>query len=161
MRQKPSSEKPPSVTRQWIWGFHSRGRPKVWRTQIKPGTKFLDMFNLKNIRRTTLRTAWNKQSRRERSSRKKWRRSSSIVKTQWRWEHWMSWKAMELALSWQYLMPQVGQNLLLQRKGTNLRLLHLGQEYIAPPKAGSPQLIIFVTLSMTTWRGCKMYTISS
>ena len=25
-----------------------------------------------------------------------------------------------------------------------------GQEYIAPPKAGSPQLIIFVTLSMTT-----------
>ena len=40
--------------------------------------------------------------------------------------------------------------LALQRKGTNLRLLHLGQEYIAPPKAGSPQLIIFVTLSMTT-----------
>jgi len=25
---KPSSEKQPSETRQWIWGFHSNGLPK-------------------------------------------------------------------------------------------------------------------------------------
>ena len=107
------------------------------------------------------RTALNKQSKRERSSRKKWRSSSSMVKTQWRWVHWISLKAMELDLSWQYLTPQVGQNLLVHRKDTNLRFPHLEQAYIAPPNEGSPQLIILSTLSITAWRGCKIYNISS
>ena len=63
-------------------GFHSSGRPKVWRTQIKPGTKFFDLFIWKNILEMTLCTAENRQLRRERSLRKKCRSSSSMVKTQ-------------------------------------------------------------------------------
>ncbi|MFR5732833.1 MAG: hypothetical protein ACLUD2_13655 [Clostridium sp.] len=73
----------------------------------------------------------------------------------------MSWKAMELALSWQYLMPQVGQNSAFARRkaGTNLSVTAFATG-IQPHrrKAGSPaQLIIFVTLSMTTLiDGCKI-----
>ncbi len=72
-----------------------------------------------------------------------------MVKTQWRWVDWINLKAMALDLSRQYLTPQDGQNLLLQRKGTNFRLPHLEQAYMAPPKEGSPQPIILSTLSMT------------
>lgn len=50
---------------------------------------------------------------------------------------------------------------LLQRKGTNFNIPHWEQAYIAPPKEGSPQLIILSTLVMTDWRGCKIYNISS
>ena len=38
---------------------------------MKPGVKFMDLFCLKNIWETTLFTAWKRQSRRERSFRKK------------------------------------------------------------------------------------------
>lgn len=71
VRQNPSSEYPPSVRRQWIWGFHSRGRPKVWRTQIKPGTKFFDLFREKKSCFMTSETASKRQLSRSRSSRKK------------------------------------------------------------------------------------------
>ena len=71
VRQKPSSEYPPSVRRQWICGFHSRGRPNVWRTQIKPGTKFLDLFRERKSSLRTSETASKRQLSRERSSRKK------------------------------------------------------------------------------------------
>lgn len=37
---------------------------------IKPGVKFMDLFCLKNMHETILFTAWNRQSRRERSFRK-------------------------------------------------------------------------------------------
>ena len=43
----------------------------------------------------------------------------------------------------EYLLPQVGQKRLWQRKGTNLNFPQCVQTYMAPPKAGSPQLIIF------------------
>ena len=43
-------------------GFHFKSLPKVWRTMIKPGVKFMDLFCLKNIRETTLFTAWKRQS---------------------------------------------------------------------------------------------------
>ena len=93
---------------QWICGFHSRGRPKVWSTQIKPGTKFWDLFILLNMWRMTLWTARKRQFKRERSSRKKWRSSSSIVKTQWRCVQLTSLKAILVERSWEYFTPQVG-----------------------------------------------------
>ena len=92
-------------------GFHSSGRPKVWRTQIKPGTKFFDLFIWKNILEMTLCTAENRQLRRERSSRKKCRSSSSMVKTQCLCVQRTSLKDMAVALSREYLAPQEGQNL--------------------------------------------------
>ena len=42
----------------------------------------------------------------------------------------------------------------LKPKGTYLKLPQEGQVYMAPPKEGSPQLIIFSTFSMTESRGC-------
>ena len=56
----------------------------------------------------------------------------------------------------EYFVPQVGQNLLWQRNGTNLRDLHLPQPYIAPPKEGLPQLIMRSTFSTTDLRGRKV-----
>lgn len=38
-------------------GFHLRSLPKVGRTIMKPGVKFLDLFILWNMRETTLLTA--------------------------------------------------------------------------------------------------------
>ena len=52
--------------------------------------------------------------------------------------------------------PQVGQKRLWHRKGTNFSLPHLGQPNIAPPKEGSPQLIILSTFSITEARGCNV-----
>ena len=46
----------------------------------------------------------------------------------------------------EYLVPQVGQKRLWQRKGTNLSSPHLSQAYMAPPKEGSPQLSIRSTI---------------
>ena len=37
-----------------MWGFHLRSLPKVWRTMIQPGVKFLDLFILKNMWKITL-----------------------------------------------------------------------------------------------------------
>ncbi len=37
-------------------GFHFKSLPKVWRTMIKPGVKFMYLFSLKNICETTLFT---------------------------------------------------------------------------------------------------------
>ena len=65
----------------------------------------------------------------------------------------MSLKDMEVVLSMEYMLPQVGQKREWQRKGTNLKLLQEGQANIAPPKEGSPQLIIFSTFSITEDRG--------
>lgn len=78
-RQNPSSLKPPSEIRQWIWGFHLRSLPKVCKTIRKPGVKFLDLFICWNMRKTTLLTEWNRQLSRERSLRKKSRRFLSMV----------------------------------------------------------------------------------
>jgi hypothetical protein len=56
----------------------------------------------------------------------------------------------------EYLVPQVGQNLLWQRKGTNLSVPQEGQPYMAPPQEGSPQLIMRSTFSTTDLRGCNV-----
>ena len=58
-------------------------------------------------------------------------------------------KDMEVERSIEYLLPQVGQKRLWQRKGTNLSFPQCGQPYIAPPKEGSPQLIIFSIFSIS------------
>ena len=63
-------------------------------------------------------------------------------------------KDIEVVRSMEYLLPQVGQKRLLQRKGRNLRLPQCPQPYIAPPKEGFPQLIILSTFSITESRGC-------
>lgn len=128
---------------------------------MKPGTKFCDLFILKNMRRITLRTARKRQSRRERSSRKKCRSSSSMVKTQWRWWQLISEEAMDTERSIEYLMPQEGQKRLLQVKGTNFMFPQREHIYIAPPKSGLPQFIILSMFSMTTGRGLSKYLISS
>ena len=104
-----------------------------------------------------MRTAWKRQSRRERSSRKKCLSSSSMVKTQWRWWQRRSLKDMEVERSQQYLTPQVGQKRLLHRKGTNFIFPHWEQAYMAPPKEGSPQFIIFSMLSISTALGWSEY----
>lgn len=57
----------------------------------------------------------------------------------------------------EYLTPQVGQNLEWQRKGTNFKWPHLEQAYMAPPKEGSPQLIILEIFSNSTSLGCNVY----
>lgn len=145
---------PPSERRQWIWGFHFRSLPKVCRTQMKPGVKSSDLFCLWNIRETTLLTEEKRQLSRERSLRKKGRSSRAIVKTRWRCWTSIILKDMEVVLSMEYMLPQEGQKREWQRKATNLKLLQQGQEYMAPPKEGSPQLIIFSTFSMTESRGC-------
>ena len=108
-----------------------------------------------------MRTAWKRQSRRERSSRKKCLSSSSMVKTQWRWWQRRSLKDMEVERSWQYLTPQVGQKRLLHRKGTNFIFPHWEQAYMAPPKEGSPQFIIFSMFSISTARGWSVYWMTS
>ena len=146
---------------QWICGFHSRGRPKVWSTQIKPGTKFWDLFILLNMWRMTLWTARKRQFKRERSSRKKWRSSSSIVKTQWRCVQLTSLKAIRVERSWEYFTPQVGQKRLLQRKETNFMLWQVVQTYMAPPKEGSPQFSILSIFSISESLGWRVYLISS
>lgn len=66
-----------------------------------------------------------------------------MVKTQCLCLTLTSLKDMEVERSIEYLLPQVGQKRLWQRKGTNLSFPQCGQPYIAPPKEGSPQLIIF------------------
>ena len=58
-------------------------------------------------------------------------------------------KDIDTVRSMEYLLPQVGQKRLLQRKGTNLRLPQCPQPYMVPPKEGSPQLSILSTFSMT------------
>ena len=156
LRHSPLLPSPPSETRQCMCGFHFRSRPKVCRTQMNPGVKSWVLFTLWNIRMITLRTAEKRQFRSERSLRKKGRSSSAIVKTQWRWCALISLKDMAVVRSIEYMLPQVGQKRLWQRKGTNLRCPQLSQRYIAPPKAGSPQLIIFSTFSMTAERGCRV-----
>ena len=52
-----------------------------------------------------------------------------------------------------YKFPQVGQNRLWQRKGTNLSLPQEGQLYMAPPKEGSPQFIILSIFSISVFLG--------
>lgn len=41
------------------------------------------------------------------------------------------------------------------------KIPHVGQPYIAPPKAGSPQFIIFSIFSISQSRGWRVYFISS
>lgn len=68
----------------------------------------------------------------------KGRNALSMVKTQWRFVTSMILKEVEVVLAMKYMLPQVGQQREWQQKATNLKLPHLGQEYMAPPKAGSP-----------------------
>ena len=157
----PVSLNPPSEIRQWMWGFHLRSLPNVWSTIIKPGVKFRDLLTLKNIRETTLVTEWNKQSSKLRSFKKKSLRLSSMVNTQCLCWVWTSLKDIFVVRSMEYLFPQVGQNRLWQRKGTNLSFPQWGQPYMAPPKDGSPQLIIFSIFCISAALGCKVYFISS
>ena len=56
----------------------------------------------------------------------------------------MSLKDMEVALLMEYFTPQVGQKRLWHRKDTNLSMPQDGHPYMAPPKDGSPQRIIFL-----------------
>ena len=67
---------------------------------------------LKNILEITLLTAEKRQLSKERSSRKKWRSSSGIVKTQCLWMQLISLKDIEVVRSMEYIFPQVEQNLL-------------------------------------------------
>nr|WP_330413183.1 hypothetical protein [Dorea formicigenerans] len=76
-----------------------------------------------------------------------------MVKTRCLWVQSISLKDIFVERSMQYLLPQVGQNLEWQRKGTNFSSPQWGQPYMAPPKEGSPQLIIFSMFSMTMGRG--------
>ena len=75
----------------------------------------------------TSETASKRQLSRERSSRKKWRRESSMVKTRCLWVQLISLKDIAVDLSLEYLTPQVGQNLEWHRKGTNLSVPQCGQ----------------------------------
>ena len=79
---------------------------------MNPGVKDSDLFMLKNILETTLLTAEKRQLSKERSSRKKWRSSSGIVKTQCLWTQLISLKDIEVVRSMEYIFPQVVQNLL-------------------------------------------------
>ena len=79
-----------------------------------------------------------------------------MVKTQCRCCALIILKDIEVVRSMEYLVPQIGQKRLWHRKGTNLKVPHLEQPYIAPPKEGSPQLIMRSTFSMTDLRGCKI-----
>ena len=79
---------------------------------MNPGVKASDLFMLKNILKTTLLTAEKRQLSKERSSRKKWRSSSGIVKTQCLWTQLISLKDIEVVRSMEYIFPQVVQNLL-------------------------------------------------
>ena len=45
----------------------------------------------------------------------------------------------------------------LHRKGTNFIFPHWEQAYMAPPKEGSPQFIIFSMLSISTALGWSVY----
>ena len=101
----------------------------------------------------TLRTAEKRQLRRERSFKKKGRNSSAMVKTQCLCGTSIILKDMEVVLSMEYLTPQEGQKRLWHRKGTNLKEPQPGHPYMAPPKEGSPQLIILSTFSITEERG--------
>ena len=147
---------PPSETRQWIWGFHFKSRPKVWRTRINPGVEHSDLLSLKKARKITLWTASKRSPSSLRFSKKKCLSSESMVKTQCRCCALIILKDMEVVRSMEYFVPQVGQKRLWQRKGTNFKVPHWVQPYIAPPKDGSPQLIIRSTFSMTDLRGCKI-----
>ena len=122
---------------------------------------FIHFITLKNIRERTLATEWKRQWSRVLSWRKKSRRFSSIVKTQCLCGTLISLKDMEVERSIEYLLPQVGQKRLWQRKGTNLSFPQCGQPYIAPPKEGSPQLIIFSIFSISEDLGWRVYLISS
>ena len=55
-------------------------------------------------------------------------------------------KDIEVVRSMEYLLPQVGQKRLLQRKGRNLRLPQCPQPYIAPPKEGLPAIDHFINI---------------
>ena len=72
-----------------------------------------------------------------------------MVKTQCLCLTLTSLKDIDLVRSMEYLLPQEGQKRLWQRKGTNLSFPQCGQPYIAPPKEGSPQLIIFSIFSIS------------
>ena len=152
---------PPSEIRQWMWGFHFKSRPKVWRTRMKPGVNFSALLSLWNNRMITLWTASKRRERSFLSSRKKCLSSESMVKTQCLCWTLIILKDIEVVRSMEYLFPQVGQKRLWHRKGTNLKVPQDEQPYIAPPKEGSPQLIILSTFSMTDLRGCRVYNISS
>lgn len=79
-----------------------------------------------------------------------------MVKTQCLCVTLTSLKDMEEVRSMAYLLPQVVQKRLWQRKGTNLSFPQLGQPYMAPSKDGSPQWIILSTFSTTESRGCNV-----
>ena len=91
---------------------------------------------IRDRRETTLLTAENRQFRRERSSRKKCRSSLAMVKTQCRCWTSMILKDMEVDLSMEYMLPQVGQKREWHRKGTYLKVPQQGQANMAPPKEG-------------------------
>ena len=99
----------------------------------KPRDKVFGFVREKKYSLMTSETASKRQLSRVRSSRKKRRRDSSMVKTRWRWVHCINLKDIAVDLSLEYLAPQEGQNLEWQRKGTNLRLPQWGQPYMAPP----------------------------
>ena len=127
----------------------------------KPRDKVFGFVREKKYSLMTSETASKRQLSRVRSSRKKRRRDSSMVKTRWRWVHCINLKDIAVDLSLEYLAPQEGQNLEWQRKGTNLRLPQWGQPYMAPPKEGSPQLMTLSMFSMTTGLGFISYSMIS
>ena len=73
----------------------------------------------------------------------------------------MSLKDIEVVRSMAYLLPQVGQKRLWQRKGINLSLPQWGQPNMAPPKEGSPQPNILSIFSISVSLGWRVYIISS
>lgn len=69
------------------------------------------LLSLWNMRVTTLLTAEKRQFKRERSLKKRGRSSRAMVNTQWRCWTLMILKDIEVVLSMEYMLPQVGQNM--------------------------------------------------
>lgn len=160
MRQKPSSEKPPSVTRQWIWGFHSRGRPKVWRTQINQGQSSWTCLTWKHTKNDTaysMKQAVKKRTVFQEEMAKIFINSKDTVTVRALDElesHGVgSVLAIFDAASWAELAFATERN--------KFKVTAFGTGIHCTAESRVTAVNHFVTLSMTTWRGCKMYTISS
>lgn len=130
--------------------------PKGMKDQNETGSEIFGFVIFMKQTEDNALNCLKRRLRRDLSSRKKCLSSESMVKTQWRCWTLMILKDMEVVRSMEYLVPQVGQNLLWQRKETNLRVPQLSQPYIAPPKEGSPHPIMRSTFSMTAERGWRV-----
>lgn len=110
-----------------------KGAAKGVKNTDKTGDEVLDLFREKKSSLITSETDSKRQFSRSRSSRKKCRKDSSMVKTRCLWVQLINLKDIAVDLSLEYFAPQVGQNLEWQRKGTNLRFPQWGQPYMTPP----------------------------